>query len=379
MCSLRHWIVLFCLTGLAVGLAACNLPAASTPTVSGIDFIRTAAARTLDAMSTTMVVSSGTPGPTQSGQTTPIPTQSASSATPQSGATATVTGTIVPCDQVSFLRDLTIPDGTLLAPGTAYTKIWELKNTGSCAWNSLYTLVFANEGDLMGGAITQPLITSGAVQPGETVKISVDLTAPVNQGDYKGQWRLRNPTGTEFGPGGKTFWVAIKVSNNIALLDNLCNAGWRNASGAVPCPGKSGDARGAAYKVDAPKFASGYQDDEPAVALEPQQINDGVITGTFPPYLVDTTQTQLRTFIGCAYGANACNVNVTITAQVGNEAEQKIGEWNVAYNKDWIPVKVDLATLGMAGKAVTLRFSVSANGSASQDKVYFLSPGFFAP
>ena len=378
MRSKRHWMILFCLSCLVVGLTACNLPAAATPTVSGIDYIRTAAARTLDALSATMVVPSGTIVPTQSGQTTPLPTQP-QAVTPQPGATATVAGTIVPCDQVSFLRDLTIPDGTLLAPGTAFTKIWELKNTGTCAWNSLYTLVFANQGDLMGGEITQPLITSGAVQPGETVKVSVNLTAPANQGDYKGQWRLRNPTGTEFGPAGKTFWLAIKVSNNIALLDNLCNSGWSNASGDVPCPGKSGDARGAAYKVDAPKFASGYQDDEPAVALEPQQITDGVITGTFPPYLLNASKTQLRTFIGCAYGANACNVNVTITAQVGNEAEQKIGVWNVAYNKDWIPLKVDLATLGMAGKAVTLRFTVSANGSASQDKVYFLSPGFFTP
>jgi hypothetical protein len=376
---MRRWIALFCLTGLAAGLAACNLPSASTPTVGGIDYIRTAAALTLDAISTTMVVPPGTPIPTRSGQTTSVPTQVQAATPIPGGATATATGTIVPCDQVSFLRDLTIPDGTLISPGTAYTKIWELKNTGSCAWNSLYTLVFANQGDLMGGAISQPLITSGAVQPGETVKVSVNLSAPVNQGDYKGHWRLRNPTGTEFGPAGKTFWVAIKVSTNITLLDNLCNAGWRNASGEVPCPGKSGDVKGAVYKVDNPKFASGYQDDEPAVAFEPQQINDGVVTGALPPYLLNSTQTLLRTFIGCAFGANACNVNVTITAQAGSEAEQKIGEWNVAYNKDWVPVKVDLATMGMAGKTVTLRITVTANGSANQDRVYFLNPGFFKP
>ena len=375
---MRRWIVFFCIAGLAVGLVACNLPDSSTPTVGGIDYIRTAAALTLDAISTTMVVPQGTPNPTQSEQSTPVPGQT-EAATPKPGATATVAGTIVPCDQVSFLQDLTIPDGTLLAPGTAYTKIWELKNTGSCAWNSLYMLVFANEGDLMGGAISQPLITSGAVQPGETVKVSVELTAPINQGDYKGYWRLRNPTGSEFGPAGKSFWVAIKVSTNITLLDNLCTAGWSNASGEVPCPGKAGDARGAAYKVDNPKFASGYQDDEPAVALEPQQINDGMITGSFPPYMVDTTRTQFRTFIGCAYGANACNVNVTITAQVGGEAVQKIGEWNVTYTKEWVKLKADLASLGMAGKAVTLRFTVTANGSAAQDRVYFLNPGFYQP
>ena len=375
---MRRWIALFCLAGLAAGLAACNLPSASTPTVGGVDTIRTAAALTLDAISTTMVVPQGTPNPTQSNVFTPIPTE-AQAETPKPGDTATATGTVVPCDQVSFLRDMTIPDGSLLKPGTAFTKTWELKNTGSCAWNSLYMLVFANEGDLMGGEISQPLVTSGAVQPGESVKVSVNLTAPINQGDYKGYWRLRNPTGGEFGPAGKSFWVAIKVATDITLLDNMCSAGWTSAGGDVPCPGKSGDARGAAYRVDTPKFASGYQDDEPALALEPQQTNDGTITGTFPPYLLDSSKTHLRTFIGCAYGANACDVNVTITAQAGSEAEQKIGEWNVAYNKDWVRVNSDLGSLGMAGKAVTLRFTVTANGSANQDRVYFLSPGFFQP
>ena len=58
---MRRWIALACLAGLLAGLAACNMPSAGTPTVGGIDFIRTSAARTLDAISTNMAGQRGTP------------------------------------------------------------------------------------------------------------------------------------------------------------------------------------------------------------------------------------------------------------------------------------------------------------------------------
>ena len=166
---MRRWIALACLVGLLAGLAACNMPSPGTPTVGGIEFIRTSAARTLDAISTNMAGQRGTPVAVETKTTvspvpkTPLPGVSQTSAKSLPPATATITGTLQACDQVTFIRDVSIPDGTFLLPGTAFTKTWELKNSGSCAWNSMYTLVFANEGDLMGGAVSKPLITSGAV------------------------------------------------------------------------------------------------------------------------------------------------------------------------------------------------------------------------
>ena len=35
-----------------------------------------------------------------------------------------------------FVADVTIPDGTNFAPGTAFKKTWRLKNIGTNAWNS---------------------------------------------------------------------------------------------------------------------------------------------------------------------------------------------------------------------------------------------------
>jgi hypothetical protein len=378
---MRRWVSLTCLGWIALILVACNLPDSTTPTVGGIDSIRTSAARTLDANSTLMAI---TPNITLS-KTMPIPSGQPPepSSTPQVQLTKT-TPTLAPaCDQATFVRDVSIPDGTFLQPGASFTKVWELKNTGSCPWNSTYSLVFANEGDLMGAQISNPLIRSGAVQPGELVQVVLDLKAPASPGDYKSHWRLRSPAGVDFGPAGKTIWLTIKVklADKNFIMDNLCNAEWRNGSGVdLPCPtNKSGSPKGAMFRVENPKFSTGYQDNEPAFQLEPEQINNGLIVGKFPPYQVNATETQFRTIFGCAYNEKSCDAKVTITAQVGSDPEQTLGEWNVTYLSDWVVVRADLAARGMAGQSVVLRFYVRTNGAPTQDRILFLSPIFAKP
>jgi hypothetical protein len=374
-------ILVFCLAFVMILMTSCNLPQQGTPQSNGVDTIRTSAARTLDAVSTTMASPKGTPGTV------------VASSSPESQKTLVVTlrpsvtpdlatatkGTTLPCDQATFVRDISVPDGTLLFPGTPFTKTWELKNTGSCPWNSTYLLVFANEGDLMGATISQPMMTSGAVQPGELVKVSVNLTAPNKLGDAKSYWRLRNPAGVDFGPAGKSFWAAIKVVDKFQPQDNLCGATWSNGSADIPCPSKMGDARGDVSLLNNPVFANGYQDDEPAIQLEPQQTNDGQIVGKFPPYVVNSTMPLLKAIIGCGANAKACDAKVALTSQVGNEPEQTLGEWNVVFSKEWASVKIDMAAKGLVGKAVVLRIYVRANGAANQDRVLVLGPVFAAP
>ncbi len=48
-----------------------------------------------------------------------------------------------------FVQDVTIFDGTELAPGTQFTKIWRLRNSGSLAWPQQTQLVHVG-GDEMG-------------------------------------------------------------------------------------------------------------------------------------------------------------------------------------------------------------------------------------
>lgn len=114
------------------------------------------------------------------------------------------------CNRILFIADVNYPDGTVVAGGTAVHKTWRLKNAGTCTWTSDYKLVF-DTGDLINGPTQVPL--PGKVKPGETVDLSVDLTAPTQPGDYRGYWRLQDPSGNTFGMGtsSASFWVEIIV------------------------------------------------------------------------------------------------------------------------------------------------------------------------
>jgi hypothetical protein len=151
-----------------------------------------------------MTQNASSPKPTLSvlPSVTPIPATS----TPPPTATA-----VRYCDWVSFIKDVTLPDGTVLRPGDIFTKTWRLQNRGTCTWTSDYFLVFTS-GVPMGG--TTAVRLPGNVAPGQYVDVSVTLTAPDSQGRQVGYWMLRNPSGALFGYGDKAeqaFYVDIKV------------------------------------------------------------------------------------------------------------------------------------------------------------------------
>lgn len=127
--------------------------------------------------------------------------------TPEPEATIPPTATSLPCNQVSFVSDVTIPDQTQITVGESFTKTWRLRNTGSCTWTSGYELVF-NSGDQMSGVHSKQL-TAVTVQPNDTLDVSVDLVAPELAGTYQGFWFLKEPGGETFAPQSGPFWVEI--------------------------------------------------------------------------------------------------------------------------------------------------------------------------
>ena len=110
----------------------------------------------------------------------------------------------------TFIADVTYPDGTIVSPWQSFLKTWRIKNVGTCTWNSEYQLVFES-GDAMSGPAHQQL-TEIHIPPGETLDISVQLTAPETSGTYRGNWKLRSPHGDIFGTTtGNPIWVEIEV------------------------------------------------------------------------------------------------------------------------------------------------------------------------
>lgn len=165
---------------------------------------------TVQAMVTQTMFAMTQNAPTQ----TPLPpTLTAVPATNTPFPTSTPIPPVAYCDWVAFIKDVNFPDGTIVAPGETFTKVWRLKNRGTCTWTPDYMLVFTN-GDPMGG--TTAVRLSGNVAPGQTVDISVTLTAPAKRGHFTGYWMLRNPNGVLFGYGDKAnqaFYVDIRTED----------------------------------------------------------------------------------------------------------------------------------------------------------------------
>jgi len=124
----------------------------------------------------------------------------------------TAAPTLPPCtDKASYIRDVSIPDGTRIDPGETFTKTWRLRNEGTCTWNTNYSIVFVS-GYAMNAAPVTSLL--GEVAPGSEVDITQSFTAPMQNGEYAGFWKLRNPEGDFFGigtTGESPFWIQIIV------------------------------------------------------------------------------------------------------------------------------------------------------------------------
>lgn len=103
--------------------------------------------------------------------------------------------------RAAFVADVTVPDGTVMPPGTAFMKVWRLRNSGTCAWGpgtGVTALAFTG-GDPLGSPGIVPLTT--VIGPGKTGDVSVTLTTPATSGTYRSEWKLRQTSGATFGVG----------------------------------------------------------------------------------------------------------------------------------------------------------------------------------
>lgn len=123
---------------------------------------------------------------------TPIPTVQPALPT----STVTVTPTEGPCfNNLEFVSDVTIPDGTTVSIGSTIDKQWVVNNSGSCDWDSGYRLKWIG-GDPMGANQEQFLYPARA---GEQITIRIIFTAPAAEGTYESAWQAYGSNGIAFG------------------------------------------------------------------------------------------------------------------------------------------------------------------------------------
>lgn len=361
-------------------LSSCNLPSKATPTDEP-NAIFTQAALTVQAQLTQV------PPPAQFNTPTlppPQPTNTAVSLPTLPPVINTNTPIATPtqaCDQAQFIKDVTVPDGTVYAPGTSFVKTWRLRNSGICTWTG-YSLVF-DTGDAMNGTSPNAI---GTLAPGQEVDLSVTLIAPATNGSYRGYWRLRNGSGVLIpvlgGTQGQSFFVDIKVgvfSSGYDFHTKASSAVWISGAGTLTFGGPDTDTAGFAMYKDAPKLEDGTIGSK-VLETSPQLVNDGVISGRYPAYTVVTGEhfTAKIGFLANADGScGAGDALFQLNYRENGGSVTPLKEWAETCNSSLTSVNVDLTPL--AGKNVEFILAVLAHGSSSQDWAVWVRPQIALP
>lgn len=350
---------LFIILLISIALFACNIPIFNTPNIdTGALF--TEAASTLQAMTEIASHITPSPTPTNNGLTqTPIVTVEI---TPNPSEPAGV------CNKASFHSDVNIPDGTVFPPNTNFTKIWKIKNEGTCTWTTDYAIVFA-DGYGMGANAAIPFASE--VAPGEFVEIEIDLEAPMASGVYRGDWKLRASNGVVFGlgdSGDKSFWVEIEV---VAKTTNyvydfayhICSAEWSASSGSnVICPNGAEGNEGYIKYLTEPNL-EGTVDDELGILVNPGEGVGSWVEGVFPVRTIYEGD-YFTSKVACEGGAENCSLKFMVSYYLG-DTKAEYSEWIETYEGQFTSINIDLSFL--AGKNIRLVLRVENRISSSTD------------
>ena len=216
-----HGLVLLVLIASMV-MAGCGAQTAQTPTVDPKQ-VYTEVAQTVQAQITSNAKL--TPKATN----TPLPTETqGAEPTLRPSSTPLAAGTLVPSltpglgtvlpvptlaggatqppavspDKMLYVSQV-VADNTTFQRNEGFTQVWTLKNVGTTTWDNNYRVrLYAGE------RFNGPDASIGqTVKPNGTAKISIDMRAPANQGEYTSVWVITNPDGRNFG----SFTLTIKV------------------------------------------------------------------------------------------------------------------------------------------------------------------------
>ena len=142
--------------------------------------------------------------PTVALLSSPTPTVEQPTATPTTSVPLQPTLTPACTDNLTFVNDVTIPDGTVVTPGSILDKQWLIQNSGDCNWDSRYRLRLIS-GDALGAPSEQALYPARA---GTQATLRILFTAPQQTGEYVSEWQAFNPNGIAF---GESFFIKIVV------------------------------------------------------------------------------------------------------------------------------------------------------------------------
>jgi hypothetical protein len=216
MFSKRIYVLFAACSVLILMVAACSkLAPTEDPSTKITEIAATVQAQLTQISALTPSV---TPTLAPTATSTPIP-ETPTLSTPLVSATSTkrlVTSSSG--DDARFDKDITIPDNSLIQPGTYFTKTWSVTNSGSTTWTTDYQLVYLQgpQATVLSVKLTKP------VAPGETIQISVQFLSPTTLGSYTSWWKLVNANGFPF---GDPLSVVFSTGNDTATPTSAATSG----------------------------------------------------------------------------------------------------------------------------------------------------------
>ncbi|XP_019463814.1 PREDICTED: protein NBR1 homolog isoform X2 [Lupinus angustifolius] len=111
-----------------------------------------------------------------------------------------------------FILDVNVIDGTMMAPSTAFTKIWRIRNNGNLVWPMGTQLVWIGGDNFSDSHSVYLEVPMEGVPVEKELDIAVDFVAPQLPGRYISYWRMAAPSGQKF---GQRVWVLIQVDASL--------------------------------------------------------------------------------------------------------------------------------------------------------------------
>jgi hypothetical protein len=218
------------------------------------------------------------------------------------------------------------------------------------------------------------------VAPGQSIDLTMNFRAPLIEGDYRGNWQIRNEKGEIFGTtntANKPFWVSIKVkapplSGTVYdFTANACSAQWFTGAGALTCPGVDKDANGFVLKQTTAKLEDGTSLTRPSLLTVPQDSFNSYIRAVYPSFKVQKGD-HFQAIVNCEGGATSCGVLLRVDYQLADGIVHDLWAFGEQYDGKYFAADLDLSSL--AGQDVKFVLSVLSLGPASGDRALWVEP-----
>lgn len=108
-------------------------------------------------------------------------------------------------NKLTYLKDLSVPDGSVVNVGASVQKQWQVRNDGTCNWNETYTIRLIG-GSALGAASPQSIVPA---RGGAEGVVQIAFIAPAEPGNYTSTWQAYDPSGNAF---GDFFSIEINVA-----------------------------------------------------------------------------------------------------------------------------------------------------------------------